>query len=123
MRNKLKNIGKDSRHIFTGIFERIGTKNGYKGILQTVLLLDIRDESNNIITKHLWFNFTKGFQKAKMEKGDKIQFSARVSEYIKGYQGYRTDVFKPLEQDYKLSYPNRIINLTKIIALSNATEK
>jgi len=38
-----------------------------------------------------------------------IQFDARVKSYIKGYRGYRDDIYdKPLSIDYKLSHPTKI---------------
>lgn len=41
MRNKLKEIGNENRHIFTGEFSRFGVKNGYMG-----------RQKNNIITEY-----------------------------------------------------------------------
>jgi len=107
MRTKLQKI-ENMRDIFYGTFEKRSTKNGYKGIVETILLKDITDASNNILTDHLWFNLTKGFEKVDLKPGDKIKFKARVKEYEKGYKGYRDDVYKPIESDYKLSYPSKI---------------
>ena len=108
MRKELQKI-KEVRKTFNGTFERFGFKNGYVGQLQTVLLKDIHDEENNYITDHLWFNYTKGFQNlGSLKVGDKIKFVARVKQYEKGYKGYRTDVYKPLELDYKLSHPTKL---------------
>lgn len=106
MRKKLQEI-KEVRKTFTGIFERIGFKNGYKGVLETVLLKDIKDTEGNYISDHLWFNLTKGFESLNLKQGDVIQFNARVKEYTKGYKGYREDVYKPIETDYKLSHPSQ----------------
>ena len=39
MREALKKIGGNQRHIFYGTFERYGIKNGYKGPTKTVLLI------------------------------------------------------------------------------------
>ena len=109
MRKQLKEIGAKNRNIFYGTFERTGYKNGYKGPIQTVLLLNIKDEKNNVVCDHLWFNMTKGFEKLKLIKGDEIKFNARVQSYEKGYKGYRDDVWDhPIEKDYKLSYPTKI---------------
>jgi hypothetical protein len=112
MRNSLKDI-ENIRNIFTGTFVRLGTKNGYMGIEKTVLLKDIRDKDNKIITDHLWFNYTKGFEKANLKENDIVQFNARVSVYEKGYCGYKLDVYKPIEKDYKLSYPTKIIKIKR----------
>lgn len=108
MRSKLKQKGSDKRYQFTGVFKRFGTKKGYKGSEETVLLVDIYDEEENKVADHLWFNKTKGFSLLNLKEGDRIQFYARVSQYEKGYMGYREDVFKPNEWDYKLSYPTKI---------------
>jgi len=99
------------RDIFTGTFERFGVKNGWAGVEKTVLLKDIKNKNGDIISDHLWFNFTKGFENLQLEKGDIIQFEARVKEYYKGYKGYREGIYKPIEKDYKLSYPSKIKKL------------
>ena len=109
MRNELMAIGSEERHTFKGVFERFGMKRGWKGRTETtVLLTDIRDTEGDKITDHLWFNLTKGFCQAHLKQGDIIQFEARVDTYLKGYQGYRTDVYKPIELDAKLSRPTKI---------------
>jgi len=111
MRKKLQQI-EDERDTFIGVFDRFGEKNGYKGTLRTVLLKDIKNKYGEIITNHLWFNLTKGFDKLNMKQGDIIQFDARVKEYVKGYKGYRDDVYKPLEIDYRLSHPTKLSKVT-----------
>lgn len=107
MRKKLKKI-ENERASFTGEFERFGIKNGYRGPLKTVLLVNVKDRKGKLITDHLWFNLTKGFDNLDLEEGDIIKFDARVKSYLKGYKGYRDDVYKPLEYDYKLSYPSKV---------------
>lgn len=93
------------RGVFTGTFERFGTKLGYRGGAEsTVLLKQIRDESGKIVSDHLWFNFTKGFASlGPMKVGDLVQFHARVKPYIKGYE------FKQI--DFKLSHPTKFKRL------------
>ena len=109
MRNELMAIGSEERHTFKGVFERFDMKRGWKGRTETtVLLTDISDTEEDKITDHLWFNLTKGFCQAHPKQGDIIQFEARVDTYLKGYQGYRTDVYKPIELDAKLSRPTKI---------------
>lgn len=113
MRTKLRKIGSNARHTFTGTFERTGWKDNYYGNIQTVLLSNVKDEHGQIVTDHLWFNLTRGFEAANPTKGDVLQFNARVSNYIKGYMGYRDDVYDhPIEEDYKLSRPTKVVNLT-----------
>ncbi len=113
MRKILKDKGNEKRYTYTGTFVREGRKNGYKGTERTLLFKNVKDSEGNLITEHLWFNYTKGFEKANLNEGDIVEFSARVSEYEKGYKGRRWDVYKPIETDYKLSYPTKIKNLSK----------
>ena len=108
MRKDLRNIGSQDRYIYTGTFERFGIKNGYKGPITTVLLLNVCDKDGNVVTDHLWFNKTKGFAKVDLQQGDRVSFEARVDSYVKGYQGYREDVYSDISIDYKLSYPTKI---------------
>ncbi len=65
--------------------------------------------SGRVVSDHVWFTVTKGFAKLGLQVGDVVTFDARVGPYIKGYEGYREDVYdKPVEQDYKLVYPTRL---------------
>jgi hypothetical protein len=109
MRKELKKIN-DYRGTFYGEFVRKGYKKGWRGTLPTILLKNIRDENGKLMCDHLWFNYTKGFEAlGELEEGAIIQFDARVRPYIKGYKGYRDDVWDcPIEKDYKLSHPTKI---------------
>lgn len=100
----------ETRGIFTGTFVRTGWKNGYKEPLQTILLVNIKNDKGQVLCDHLWFNYTKGFEKCEpLFEGDILEFHARTSVYVKGYMGYRDDVYdKPIESDYKLSYPTKV---------------
>lgn len=114
MRKILKKMNK-TRFPFTGIFVRFGTKTGWTGKDEkTVLLKDIKNSSGEKVTDHLWFNYVKGMQILNLTEGDILSFEARVSEYQKGYKGYREDIPRNLEIDYKLSYPNKITILKKV---------
>ena len=108
MRQALKIIGNEERHMFYGTFSRYGIKNGYRGTLKTVLLIDVKNENKQLVTNHLWFNFTKGFEKLNLQPGDKVKFFGRVKPYVKGYLGRKTDVFAPIKFDYLINYPTRI---------------
>jgi hypothetical protein len=104
------------RTTFRGTFVRSGTKRGYTGkTLTTLLFKDITDADGNVVSDHLWFNYTKGFEKlSPWQPGDIVEFDARVTCYTKGYAGYREDVCieRPLEYDYKLSRPSRIVKVS-----------
>lgn len=108
MRTALRIIGSEKRHTFYGTFVRYGIKNGYKGTLKTVLLVDIKDENKKVVTTHLWFNLTKGFKKLELCPGDVVMFNGRVRPYVKGYKGRRCDVFAPVEMDYLIEYPTQV---------------
>jgi hypothetical protein len=85
------------------------------GDVVTVLLKDVKDESGNIVTDHLWFNMTKGFAQADLQACDIVEFRGRVEKYIKGYKGWRDDVYeRPTEEDYKLSFPTKVRKVTSI---------
>jgi hypothetical protein len=108
MRAELKTRN-GQRARFTGVFERFGEKRNFGYVKRTLLLKDICDENGNPVTDHLWFNLTKGFGALALQPGDRVQFFARVKPYIKGYQGWRDDIFdKPVAKDYKLSHPTRL---------------
>lgn len=113
IRKELKAIGSDDRHTFTAEFVRFGKKSAYKGPdLTTLLFKDVRNVNGKVVTDHLWFTMTKGFEKCELQEGDIIQFDARVAMYEKGYKGrrYGEEYFLYMETsiDYKLSYPTKI---------------
>lgn len=110
-REQREQLGKrlNSREPFYGRFERVGSKKGKQSGF-TVLLLDIRGKGGQIVTDHLWINLTQGFRKlGHVEKGELIQFDARVVEYEKGYVGKNPKKVNKerlgLSTDYKLTYP------------------
>ncbi len=107
MRENLKKID-GVRKKFTGVFVREGEKPGwsYSGPRKTVLLRDITDEKGQIVTDHLWFNLTKGFENECLVEGDIVEFHARVKPYLKGYS--ETHFENPFRLDYKLSHPTKI---------------
>jgi len=110
VRKKLKRK-EEQRETFTGVFVRMGTKPGWYKPEKTILLKNVKDDTGQVVTDHLWFNYTKRFQAiGDMFEGDVIQFDARVKKYYKGYFGRREEVRldNPPSIDYKLSYPTRI---------------
>jgi hypothetical protein len=112
MREKLgKYLGK--RRTFQGVFKRFGSKAGYKGPVKTVLVVNLIDfVTKEILTNHLWFTCGKRFDKLDLQEGELVQFDARVTEYLKGYQGrneFGEEGFQEL--DYRLSFPTRVRKL------------
>lgn len=108
MRKQLKMI-ENQRMVFVGVFERYGTKTNWNGYPEnTILLKDVKNSIGKIVSDHLWFSLTKGFQNLeKLEVGDIVQFQARVKPYIKGYVN-NINYIDEREIDYKLSHPSKI---------------
>jgi len=118
MRLKLRKLGNDERHKFTATVRKFGHKNGYKCILETVLLTNVKLDGE-LLCGHLWINKTKGFIESSATINDTVEFRARVSEYFKGYKGY--DFYKqldnPIQKDYKLEYPTKFKVINKRSAI------
>lgn len=97
------------RRKFRARFERFGKKAGYTGYSETtVLLKNVTDVlTNEHVTDHLWFAFTKGFENLHLEEGMIVEFEARVKKYAKGYVNKSYGI-NQRAQDYKLSHPTRI---------------
>lgn len=101
--------GDGQRKRFRGVFSRFGKKVSYQGHSEpTVLLVNIVDaETLAPVTGHLWFAFTRGFEKLKLEEGVIVEFDARIKEYTKGYVNRRYSIDNS-RKDFKLSHPTRI---------------
>jgi hypothetical protein len=97
------------RKKFRAIFERTGKKTNFKGFSEdTVLLKNIVDvETNKVVADHVWFGYTRGFERALLTEGVIIEFEARVKEYTKGYVNRKLN-FNSRAVDYKLSHPTKI---------------
>ncbi|WP_235018461.1 hypothetical protein [Pediococcus acidilactici] len=80
------------------------------------MIINLTDINGNLVADHLWINYTKQFQSLGiLATGDEVQFNARVSSYLKGYQGNDSTIRKkhPIQYDYKLEYPSKVRLLTK----------
>ncbi|MHA1947271.1 MAG: hypothetical protein ACXAC6_17400 [Candidatus Hodarchaeales archaeon] len=108
-REKLKKL-KGERRTFQGIFVRYGIKHNWHGFpVKTLLFKDISNGTGIILTDHIWFNMTKGFEKlGELNEGDLVQFDARIREYVKGYVNYRK-MIDERSIDYRLSHPTKIM--------------
>ena len=100
------------RKKFSAIFDRIGKKINIRGYSEeTILLRNLIDiETNKIITDHMWFAFTKGFQKLTLTSGDILAFEARIKGYSKGYVNKKFNI-NTRTTDYKLSHPTKITRM------------
>ena len=103
------------RKKFKAIFGRVGRKKGYHGYAEdTILLNDVVDrDTGKMVADHVWFAYTKGFEKAGVVPGDALEFEARVKTYEKGYVNARIGI-RQQQWDYKLSHPTRIKILKKL---------
>jgi len=108
MRRALKPL-EGVRTTFRGTVAQFGMKTGYTGRdLPILMLKDVMDSAGNLVTEHLWFMVGKQLAALNLQIGDVISFHARVTAYEKEYKGYREDVCKPIEIDYRLSNPTKI---------------
>ncbi|MBI3219055.1 MAG: hypothetical protein HYZ44_06060 [Bacteroidetes bacterium] len=111
MRKELAKV-EGERKKYKAHFERIGKKINYKGYSEeTILLKDIVDvETALIVADHIWFTYTEGFVKARIQPGDAIEFEARSKSYAKGYTNKALKISNKAT-DYKLSNPTKIKKL------------
>ena len=87
MRQKLKEIGTETRERYKGTVGRCGIKyNGYKGWPErTVVLNDlISVNTGEKTTDHIWLTVGKTLAELDLKAGDEITFNARVGTYRKG---------------------------------------
>jgi hypothetical protein len=97
------------RKKFQATFVKFGKKTNYRGHSEeTVLLKNIVDvESKKIVADHVWFTYTKSFQRIQMKGGSPIEFEARIKKYNKGYVNRHFKIDNRTT-DYKLSHPTKI---------------
>lgn len=88
-------------------------RNGVVG--KTILLKSLRDLKGRLLADHIWINYTAGFDAVgTFEKGERVGFTAFVSEYFKGYYGDNIDLRlkHPYSIDVRLKYPRNVIRLS-----------
>jgi len=113
MRTELQAL-EGRRLTFTATFDRYGAyrKGGVAG--RTILLRDVRTLDGRFIAHHIWLNYTAGFDKeGEFMHGERVQFTAMVKPYVKGYFGDRIDdrLARPYAVDYRFSYPRDVVRL------------
>jgi hypothetical protein len=98
-----------SRKKFAATFSRFGKKTNYHGYAdRTILLVNIIDlETNSLVADHVWFNFTKAFEKLTLHPGVRVGFDARVKIYKKGYVNTRHKIDNR-SLDFRLSHPTGV---------------
>lgn len=82
----------------------------YRYYQPTLLLTQVAlSETGELITDHLWLNYTKGFLAlGELLTGDLLQFDGQVASYVKGYFGTQQKL------DYKVERPSQVVRLAKI---------
>jgi hypothetical protein len=108
MREKLA-AQNDQRKTFRATFSRIGKKKNYQGYSEdTILFTNVVDvATNEKITDHVWFTYSKSFESLNANLGDVIEFDARIKAYKKGYVNKALG-FNQRREDFKLSHPTKI---------------
>jgi hypothetical protein len=104
-------LGKDEgiRKKFIATFSRFGKKRNFKGYSEdTILLTNVTDaETSSIVADHIWFSYTKLFEKITLKEGSLVEFEARVKSYTKGYFNKAVGI-NQRKADFKLSHPTKI---------------
>ena len=109
MRKELSKIN-GVRAKFTATISRTGKKNNFRGApSETVLFTDVRNEKGELVTEHVWFTVGENLKAVFKNIGRSVSFNARVTPYTKGHKGYKMDVIKAKEEDFKLSNPTNVV--------------
>jgi hypothetical protein len=111
MRKELRDrVGRRGR--FSATLRRFGVRPGPHP-KQTALFVDVKDESGQIVTDHIWMIVGNQIRELALVPGDEIFFIARVTKYWKRnpeWQGYGDDAPQRV-QDYRLSNPSKLQKL------------
>lgn len=97
------------RKRFKATFARLGKKRNYNGYSEDTILLQNVCEANTLrtVADHVWFSYSKAFEKINLTEGVVLEFDARIQEYSKGYvnklYGMNTRTI-----DFKLSHPTKV---------------
>lgn len=111
MRKELRDrVGRRGR--FSATLRRFGVRQGPHPTT-TALFVDVKDESGQIVTDHIWMVVGKQLRALHPQPGDEIFFVARVTKYWKRNPEYDgDDDYAPYRiQDYRLSNPTHIRKL------------
>ena len=94
--------------LFTATVGRFGRRLRYGREEETILLKRVRFDDGKLATDHLWLK--AGTWTTGLESRHRIAFSARVKEYVKGYQGDDPErqAGPPMLRDYGLSRPTNV---------------
>ena len=100
---------RNERAMYTATFVRFGSRPVGYGLIQvTAVFADVTDQEGTVVAEHQWFDVTAAMGALNLQGGDMLEFSARVELYARGYRGYREDIDKPYELDYRLVRPEAV---------------
>lgn len=113
MRKKLATQAGERKR-FRATFKRTGKKTSYNGYSEDTILLNDVCEADTFtpVADHVWFSYTKGFEKIDLTENCILEFDARVKTYKKGYVN-KSLGFITRTTDYKLSHPTKIRKITE----------
>ena len=93
------------RATFSGTFDRIGSKKGWLGPEQTLLVKNVRNAEGQVVVGQVWLKFTEEFAALDLCPGDVVDFDARVNESSSG----------PSKGGFRLSHPSNVFKRSLII--------
>lgn len=102
------------RVTFTATFDKYGVYRKHGVVGRTILITDVRTFDGRFIAQHIWLNYTAGFDKeGAFVQGERVQFTAMVKPYVKGYFGDRIDdrLARPYAIDYRFTYPRDVVRI------------
>ena len=75
---------------FTAKFVRWGVRTGYQGApLTTALFCEVHDQAKECMLEQVWFAVGRQIQALRLQRGDRVSFTARVVRYRKDSQPER----------------------------------
>ncbi len=111
-RNKLKQLGSGTRHVFRARFVELADKPGYKGMATIIRLRRVTVwNDGRRIPGCISFSWAKQFQRlGRLIPGQWIEFEARVARVESGYKGpdFLLRREKPLRVSWQLKNPTKI---------------
>ena len=83
---------------------------------KTTIILKGLMKDGELLCDHMWFSCGKTFERLDLKAGDKISFDARVTKYIKGYEGRYAEAKRESwrQVDYRLERPTKARKIESI---------
>ncbi len=96
------------RDVYRGVFERFGSKQGFRGTQETLLLRNIVDADGNAVCDSLQFNLTMAFAVLNLQFGDTVEFRARSEPIVKSEIRWKGMDTPKISVDYRLTRPTKV---------------